>query len=392
VTAGQLRKRIARSVEQDKELVIDPRFFRVLPGQMAGISAAQVQFKRGQAANELTRYRYDVTLHVGERVAPIVRCESMTWGESVKSLTDVALELHSARWSAVQLKGIPNARVAKEAAAERLIHNAEERLDAGTIRRQLNERNFDGVDPNELFELADASGYEAIVTPGESAQFDAKLLNRQQLDRLSQQAPAPTVVEAWRTYANDPLQNGFRQQLIPLLRDYLSERLPAYMIPSAWLLMKQLPLTRNGKVDRQALPNAQERSEEMGEYVAPRSPTERALAEIWTELLQVDQVGINDNFFHLGGHSLLATRVVTRIRSLWQVGLPLRVIFDAPTVEQLAARVDEECSGREQQEIARIENLSRELQEEIDDMQDDAIAAKIAELEMQLQTGAVHHP
>jgi len=82
-------------------------------------------------------------------------------------------------------------------------------------------------------------------------------------------------------------------------------------MPSAWMVLSQLPLTSNGKVDRRALPAPQGRPEELGEYVAPRSELEKILTEIWVQLLRIDQVGVQDDFFELGGHSLLATRVIT---------------------------------------------------------------------------------
>src|SRR6185369_2647595 len=106
--------------------------------------------------------------------------------------------------------------------------------------------------------------------------------------------------QPWSAYANDPLANGFRQRLIPALRDYLKECLPEYLVPSTWMVLQQLPLTPNGKLDRRALPPPQSRGEELGEYTAPRTELERVLADIWAEVLRVDRVGAHDNFFDLG--------------------------------------------------------------------------------------------
>ena len=124
------------------------------------------------------------------------------------------------------------------------------------------------------------------------------------------------------------------------LKGYLQERLPEYMIPSAWMNLDTLPLTTNGKVDRRALPNpgATTRIEAEDTYVAPRTPAEARLASIWSEVLKVEKIGIHDNFFALGGHSLLATLVASRIRDLFRVELPLRYVFEYPTVNALAAK------------------------------------------------------
>ncbi|HEX2091396.1 MAG TPA: amino acid adenylation domain-containing protein, partial [Longimicrobiaceae bacterium] len=123
------------------------------------------------------------------------------------------------------------------------------------------------------------------------------------------------------------------------LRSYLGERLPDYMVPGAFVVLDRLPLTPTGKVDRRALPAPEGAVE--GAYVAPRTPAEELLAGIWGELLAVGRVGVHDGFFDLGGHSLLATRVVSRVREAFGIELPLRALFEAPTVAGLAGRVED---------------------------------------------------
>jgi amino acid adenylation domain-containing protein len=119
------------------------------------------------------------------------------------------------------------------------------------------------------------------------------------------------------------------------LRERLRESLPEYMIPSAFVMLDSLPLTPNGKIDRKALP-APEITGSESHYVAPRTPVEELIAGVWSEVLGVERVGINDNFFDLGGHSLLLTRVASRLREAYAVELPLRALFESPTVESLA--------------------------------------------------------
>ncbi|HEX8272375.1 MAG TPA: non-ribosomal peptide synthase/polyketide synthase [Longimicrobiaceae bacterium] len=123
------------------------------------------------------------------------------------------------------------------------------------------------------------------------------------------------------------------------LRESLRRKLPDYMVPAAFVALDALPLTPNGKLDRAALPEP-DSGADAGSYRAPRTPTEEVLAAVWAELLGLQAVGVRDGFFALGGHSLLATRVVSRVRETFGVELPLRALFEEPTVEELAARVE----------------------------------------------------
>jgi hypothetical protein len=121
------------------------------------------------------------------------------------------------------------------------------------------------------------------------------------------------------------------------LRTFLEEHLPQYMLPSDLVILETLPLTPNGKVDRRKLsllsgvPRPREE-----EYCPPQTPTQELLAGIWADILKAPRVGITDNFFHIGGHSLLAMQVVSRIRDLFHINVPVRSVFEAPTVDQFS--------------------------------------------------------
>jgi amino acid adenylation domain-containing protein len=127
---------------------------------------------------------------------------------------------------------------------------------------------------------------------------------------------------------------------IKQLREYLQEELPRYMIPKNFVFLDKLPLTASGKVDRKSLPSIDDIENQSEEYSQPTTETEIALAQIWQEVLKVEKIGINDNFFSLGGHSLLATKIVSRIRTYFMVELPLRYIFEYPTIKQLCDLVE----------------------------------------------------
>jgi amino acid adenylation domain-containing protein len=125
------------------------------------------------------------------------------------------------------------------------------------------------------------------------------------------------------------------------LRNLLRQKLPGYMVPSAFVFLDSLPLAPNGKVDRKNLPAPDHsRPELQASYQAPCTPAEEMLVEIWAEVLKLESIGVHDNFFDLGGHSLLATQVISRIRGSFQVEVPLRALFESPTIAGLAERIE----------------------------------------------------
>jgi len=125
------------------------------------------------------------------------------------------------------------------------------------------------------------------------------------------------------------------------LRAYLKEKLPDYMVPSTFVFVDALPLTPSGKLDRARLP-APEFSQASA-FVPPRTAVEDKLAAIWVDLLRLDRVGVDDNFFDLGGHSLLATRLASKIKEVFGIELALRTVFELPTVAGLSGHIEAIC-------------------------------------------------
>jgi acyl carrier protein len=124
------------------------------------------------------------------------------------------------------------------------------------------------------------------------------------------------------------------------LRTYLRSQLPDYMMPAAIVELPKLPLNANGKIDRQALPKPEDVKGAKKEAVAPRTPSEEVVAAIWEEVLKRDSIGVEDNFFEIGGHSLLATQIASRLREHFQIPVPVRAVFEAPSIAELAKRMD----------------------------------------------------
>ena len=143
------------------------------------------------------------------------------------------------------------------------------------------------------------------------------------------------------------------------LRSYMQERLPEYMVPGAVVIMGELPLTHNGKVDRRALP-APEYGSKKPAGDAPRTPVEEIVAGIWCEILKLNCAGVHDSFFDLGGHSLLATQVISRIRLTFQVELSLNVLFENPTMATFAEKLEEEVHKGKKSAVPPVRPVNRE--------------------------------
>jgi len=173
-----------------------------------------------------------------------------------------------------------------------------------------------------------------------------------------------------RSERGDALEEG------GVLRDYLAGRLPGHMVPSAFVSLEAFPLDPNGKVDRRALPDPSfEAAQE--QYVAPRSDLEKALADIWTDLLPVERVGVRDDFFDLGGHSLAATRIAARIRRDLRVDVPLTLLFEEPTVEALAHRLEAASAA---EELEPESDAVRAVVKEAEDLSDEELDALLGRM------------
>nr|APZ78679.1 nonribosomal peptide synthetase [Cystobacterineae bacterium] len=347
-----LKGRVARRMAGEEELVLDPGFFWALKQRIPRLSHVEIRPKRGDCLNELTRFRYDVLLHLDTPPAP---ASDVAWGPGNVSLPELRARLGREGARRIGLRGIRNARV--EAALEALASMSDQApARPGSfekLRRRLLDRDGSvpasepepGIDPMALEQLARELGctvtldwsrgggdgsFDAVFTaaPGPSAELVALF------------GAAPEAVPGARL-ANDPLRGRLERRLESDLRKRAQEHLPDYMVPASIMVMDVLPLTGNGKVDRRALPVPAAPHGLETAYVEPRTGEEEILVSIFAELLGAERVGVHESFFDLGGHSLLATQVVSRVRAVFGVDVPLRTFFDSPSVAGLATVVQQ---------------------------------------------------
>ncbi|WP_420128652.1 amino acid adenylation domain-containing protein, partial [Longimicrobium sp.] len=331
LSVERLRDRVRRGVAEEQELLLDPALFEAVRVRMPRLGRVEVQVKRGEYDNEVSRFRYDVVLHLDAdhaAVAPVVR----EWGgEDAAGLRVLA----EGSTSALLVRGVPDARVREHARAYELVSAGGDAGSAAVLRAHAAEA-AGGIAPEALFALGEEMGRAVEVRPGAPGTLDVLFHPAGGVARF----PAEVDGERpWETYANDPQWGRRMRALVPALREAARARLPEYMVPSAFVVLESFPVTPNGKVDRGALP-APDTGSAAGTYVAPRTPAEERMAGIWAEVLGVERVGAEDHFFDLGGHSLLATQLVSRVREAFRTELPLRVVFEAPTLAELVSRLD----------------------------------------------------
>jgi len=342
---AELGNRVRNRRMREEELVIDPAFFRALGRELPRISQVRILPKGGRFHNELTRFRYDVVLEL-DRPVPEAPPEllRMDWQRDALSVAAVRQSLRAKRYPILAIRRIPNRRLWRERRLLRLLPSPEGIVTVAELDDALEASSPEGIEPEEIRDLARETAYAVELSWQEGDRegaYDAVFW------RFAKQAPGAFATamspppqpadRPWNAYGNDPLLRRAAQQLIPRVRAYLEERLPRYMVPSAFVLLDTLPLSPVGKVDRRALqPPDTTRPALEESFAAPRTPAEKALAEIWCELLGLQEIGIHDDFFALGGHSLLATQVISRLRERFRPDLPLQCLFEHPTVARLA--------------------------------------------------------
>jgi polyketide synthase PksJ len=242
VTVAQLRRRARRAISQEIELTIEPQFFHGLPELLPAIRSVEVLQKQGRAANELMRYRYDVLLDTAASDRPLVSYDTLDWAVGVGRMAELKSALQQRRWRAVRLSSVPNPRLMADLASHAQIEIGAEQEVAGTLRRRVSELRFDAIDLELLQKWGDMHDYD-IVTTWAAAQvpgcLDIHLFDRTRFDRRPRVArPLELAAIPWRKFANDPLGNSMRQQMIPGMRAYLKAQLPEHVIPSDWIVLE----------------------------------------------------------------------------------------------------------------------------------------------------------
>ena len=327
---AELRGRVARAVRHEEELVLDPKLFQELGRRWPKVGAVRFAPKEGAYSNELSRFRYDVTLQVGSSVVAVPPKHWVPWDQLQRWRADVDARLVARPDDAIGVRGFRDRRLAPVIAECGALAAADASRTAADVRAAADPAPSE--DPDDVMQWAARQGmtldWEA---DDDSGCWDVVVNRRWRPAEPLSQMPVPF----YRQWGNAPASGADDAALGRRLLETLRRKLPDYMVPSAVVVLPAWPLTRHGKVDRARLP-APDRPFVTTAGREPRTPEEEILCELVADVLGLPHVGVDDDFFALGGHSLLATRLVSRIHALLDDQVPIRAVFETPTVAGLA--------------------------------------------------------
>jgi amino acid adenylation domain-containing protein/thioester reductase-like protein len=360
LSIDNLRDRIRKRLDHEGELTLNPEFFVALQRQLPHISHVQVLLKRGEFENELTQFRYDVVLQISAEPLPSADCPWLNWSQEQLTVPALRQLLVDTNPPVLGVCKVPNARVLPGVWAVRLLEQASRLATVGDFRQTITRLDrHDGVNPEDLWQLSEDLPYDITVNwmnGGIDGSYEVLLKRRSPFSKPSPlilDAIQPQVTEpitdlnrSWQSYANNPLQEKVTHHFSRQLCSYLQQRLPDYMIPSAFVAIESLPLTPNGKVDVSALPLPGNLRPNLDvAFVAPVTPVEQRLADIWSNVLEIDEIGVDDNFFELGGNSLRLMELMSQIEQAYQIKIFLDDFFQLPTIRGLARQIQQAGSS-----------------------------------------------
>jgi amino acid adenylation domain-containing protein len=339
VNREQLHRRVMSRMALEQELVIDPGFFHTLQQQVPAVKEVEILVKYGRYSNELSKFRYDVILHLHDHPISIPSFR-LDWKQDKPGIPELRewlreLAQNPTEPGPILISGIADSRTAVDMNLLRWLSGSDEATTVGQFREAMANVKESAIDPQDFLELAKDIPYDIALTPSplDTGAFHAVcwFRGRDTGNEGSETAGGGILspedkgeaVNSLLSYANNPLLVKISAQLAPELRGYLKERLPEYMVPSNFVLLDRLPLTSSGKLNRRALPEPGQVMQEMeNSFVEPTMPLEILLVEIWQRVLNLEKVGVKNNFFELGGDSIKAIQVVSRVN---KEGYPITV-------------------------------------------------------------------
>ncbi len=341
VSIKELSWAIEQEVLKEEELCFSPDYFFRLKSLYPQISHVEIKWKKGSYINELTLYRFTVILHIGFE-SEVLKPTWQSWTD-IKDKQSIINDLE--KGELVAIKNVPNPRLWQEKLLSQSMQDKGLRT-VGDILNKINKEDEATVEVNHILAAVREKGYSYRLLLDEDIFKISLVIESQHSYKLIEQTYSANLGSNGVAATNVPLFTDINLILQKDIKYLLHQTLPDYMVPAELIALAHLPLTNNGKADRQFLSEREEKNQgNKLTFVAPRNKTEEIVAGIWQDLLGVERVGINDNFFELGGHSLLATRAVSAIRKKLNVEIVIKDIFVYASVAQLVEYLASQTKG-----------------------------------------------
>jgi len=362
-TISDFKKIIDFRIQQQNELSVDPGFFYFLPTLIPSITAVDIQIRSGDHLNETTKSHYDVWLYKGSNAPRILESEIIREWEEINTIENLSNILQTNRDRVIQINRINNQRIDHDLAIVNGIRTLSDDMHVDYLKTHISRNHrASSINPTDLWKLGQEHGYNAHVrwaNDGADGQIEVVFLPSNKNAFIPNQ-PSQIRFKSEDEYFSQEVSKvevlEISQQQVESWKSSLKSLLPEHMIPSIFIGLTQLPITRNGKIDRKSLPatTVKNPEDDNNNFVAPRTEEEIAIAEIWTEYLGIPIVSANSNFFELGGHSLTAVRVMLAIEKRFGIKLPISILFENSTIEKLSRLITGEQKGSKWQSLVPI--------------------------------------
>ncbi|WP_156803231.1 class I SAM-dependent methyltransferase, partial [Mycobacterium gordonae] len=333
---AEIRQCVHRAILSETELLVAPEFFTSWVTDHPTVAGLDIQVKRGSGDNELNRYRYDVIIHRAPTpVRSVAAASAWRWADCA-DLSGLHSRLTSRRPAVVRVTNIPRTGLITD------VHLQQGVADGLSLADARAQAAADTAIPEELHRLGEATGYRVAVTWGtRPGTLDAVFITG--AGPLTDVYLPPSGSRQYATHTNVPRTNT----KINAVRQWLGARLPDYMVPAQVVVLDEFPLTPSGKIDRNALPATVFAATPSR---APRTRAEQAVADVFAEVLGLDRVGLDDDFFAMGGDSIVSIQVVSacRARGVW---FSSRDVFERRTAARLAEVAETAPSGQALKEL-----------------------------------------
>ncbi|RRB02255.1 non-ribosomal peptide synthetase [Larkinella rosea] len=340
ITVAEFTKIVDRRVRLEDNFTADPAFFYLLPSLIPGVSAVDIQLRRGTFRNETTKYHYDVWLYVGTPPQTVTAAKQIQW-TAAYTAEQLEKDLLTHPHKVVRLSAIVNNRTTSDHTFLKILADAAPTSFLKDLKPELDAAPK-GSDPELFFELGPRLGFQPHIrwtTNGSDGTFEVIFIPnflKNTIPEKPGQIRLNQPIEAFASHAYTPTLAVSADQ-IQQWKQAIAVELPPYMVPAEFVVLPSLPLTPNGKIDRKALPKPLTSAHQKQEISEMVSAEEELIRHIWQSLLGIDHLSITDDFFALGGHSLIAIQVMTQLEKETGKRLPLATLFEYPTIQKLAA-------------------------------------------------------